>query len=44
MTIIRYRLRFRDGSHGAWTTDKEMIEKDAEFFRAKIETWEVELP
>lgn len=44
MTIIRYRLRFRNGSRSAWTTNKEMIEKDAKFFRAEIETWEVELP
>lgn len=43
MKEIRYRLRFRDGSHGAWTTDKEYIEESARFFRAEIEIWEVEV-
>ena len=44
MTEIRYRLVFKDGSHGAWSTDKVEIEKSAKFFHAKIETWEVTLP
>ena len=44
MTEIRYRLVFKNGTHSAWTTDKERIEKDAKFFRAKIEKWVVELP
>ena len=44
MTITRYRLIYRDGSCGAWTTDKEMIEENAKFFHARIETWIVELP
>lgn len=40
MTIIRtcYRLVYRDGSHGPWTSDYEQAKKDAEFFRARIET------
>ena len=40
MTIIRtcYRLVYRDGSHGPWTSDYEQVRKDAEFFRARIET------
>lgn len=42
MTEIRYRLVFRDGTHGAWTTDKERIEEDAKFFHATIETWVVQ--
>ena len=44
MAIIRYRLVFRNGSHGAWTTDKKAIEESAKFFGAMIETWEVILP
>ena len=42
MTEIRYRLVFRDGTHGAWTTDKKRIEENAKFFHATIETWVVE--
>lgn len=44
MKVIRYRLVFRDGSHSAWTTDKERITKNAKFFGVDIEVWEVELP
>lgn len=33
----RYRLVFRDGSHGAWTQDYEWIKEMAKFFRAEIE-------
>ena len=44
MTIIRFRLVFKNGTHGAWTTDKARIEQDAKFFNATIEEWEVELP
>ena len=44
MTEIRYRLVYRDGSHGAWSTDKARIEESAKFFGARIETWEVILP
>jgi hypothetical protein len=43
-TIIRYRLIFRDGSHGGWSTDLESIQASAEHFRARIEKWVVELP
>lgn len=32
-----YRLVYRDGSHGAWTRDKEWIEECAKFFNAEIE-------
>ena len=35
-----YRLRFSDGSHGAWTRDYERIKRDAMFFMAKIEVKE----
>ncbi len=35
---IMYRLKYRNGSRGAWSFDKNRIEKNAEFFRAKIET------
>ena len=44
MTVIRYRLVFKDGSCGAWTMDKARAEEDAKFFGAKVETWEVKLP
>lgn len=30
--MMYYRLIFKDGSHGAWTTDRERIEKDHKFF------------
>lgn len=33
-----YRLVFKNGTHSAWSRDKESIEKDAKFFRARIET------
>lgn len=36
-----YRLTFKDGSHSAWTTNKALVEKDAKFFHATIETKEV---
>lgn len=39
-----YRLIFRDGSHGAWTTNKAEVEENAKFFHAMIETWEVKFP
>ena len=41
MTEIRYRVIFKDGSHGAWSTDKERTESTAKFFRATVETWTV---
>ena len=44
MTIIRYRLVYKNGNHGAWTTNKTEIEESAKFFGATIETWEVKLP
>jgi hypothetical protein len=44
MTIIRYRLIYKNGTHSAWTTNKAQIEESAQFFNAKIETWIVELP
>lgn len=31
-----YRLCFKDGSHGAWETDRDRVIEDAEFFRAEI--------
>ena len=43
-TIVRYRLIFRDGSYGAWETDLKRIQESAEYFRARIEKWVVELP
>lgn len=33
-----YRLKYRDGSHGAWTKDYAWIQECATFFHAKIET------
>lgn len=39
-----YRLIFRDGSHGAWTTNRIEVEEDAKFFHATIEIKEVKLP
>ena len=44
MTVVRYRLVFKDGSCGAWTMDKARIEESAKLFHATIETWEVTLP
>ena len=35
-----YRLRYSDGTVGAWSTDKEATMKMAKFFNAKVETWE----
>lgn len=32
-----YRLVFKDGSHGAWSSDYESIKESAKFFGAKIE-------
>jgi len=32
-----YRLVYKDGSCGAWTTDHERIVEDAKYFNAKIE-------
>jgi len=42
--MILYRLRFSDGSHGAWTMDKARIEENYKFFfpLAKIETMEID--
>ncbi len=40
----RYRLIFRDGSASAWSTDYNSMKESAEFFKAKIEVWEVQLP
>ena len=33
-----YRLIYKDGSHGGWTSDKERIEECAKLFNAKIES------
>lgn len=33
-----YRLIYRDGTHGAWTTDYAWIEECAKFFGATIES------
>lgn len=35
-----YRLVYRNGHKGAWTTDFARIRKDAEMFKARIETKE----
>ena len=35
---ILYRLRFRDGSVGAWSSDLKRIQNSAKFFRATIES------
>ena len=37
MTQIRYRLVYRDGSHGAWSTNLDWLQECAKFFNAKIE-------
>ena len=36
----RYRLAYKDGSHGAWTSNYEYIKKMADFFSAEIEVEE----
>ena len=41
MTTVRYRLVYKDGSHGAWSTDKARIEADAKILNARIEKWEI---
>lgn len=42
MKVTYYRLRYTNGSHGAWTTNYEMIVENAKFFKAEIETREFE--
>ena len=32
-----YRLIYKDGSHGAWSSDLERVKSDAKFFGARIE-------
>ena len=32
-----YRLRYKDGSHGAWDSNLERIQESAKFFDAIIE-------
>lgn len=44
MTTTRYRVVYRNGSHGAWTSNKEWIEYLVKKFNAKMETWVVDLP
>lgn len=44
MTVIRYRVVYRDGSHGAWNADKDNVERLAKEFNGRVETWIVELP
>jgi len=40
MTITRYRIIFKDGSRGPWTTDKAYIEAEVKhYWGAKIDTW-----
>lgn len=36
-----YRVIYRDGSHGAWSTDKEWVEHIAKKYRAIVDTKEV---
>lgn len=37
MEIKYYRLVYRDGSHGAWSTNLEWLKECAKMFRATIE-------
>jgi hypothetical protein len=37
---MMYRLVFRDGSHSAWSFDKERTEQNAKSLRATVETKE----
>lgn len=34
-----YRVVYRDGSHGAWTSDREWAYTTAKLFRAEVEVW-----
>lgn len=34
-----YRLRYSDGTVGAWSSDKERIMEMAKFFNAHVDTW-----
>lgn len=37
-----YRLVYRDGSHGAWSSDYERTLEYAKFFKARIEEMVIE--
>lgn len=39
---ILYRVLFKDGTHGAWGTDKERALKSAKFFCGIVEAWDRE--
>lgn len=41
--MTRYRLRFKDGSVSAWSSNKEEVEENAKFFKAEIEVWVIEI-
>ena len=36
-----YRLKYKDGTHGAWTQNYDWIKECAKFFNAIIETEEL---
>ena len=38
--VTYFRLVYRNGSHGAWNSDLEFVKKNANFFRADIESKE----
>jgi len=33
-----YRLVFKNGRHGAWSLNKDRVERDAKLFNATVET------
>ena len=35
--MVYYRLVFKNGHHGAWTSDFDRIQESAKFFGARIE-------
>jgi len=36
-----YRIVYKDGSHGAWTSNREWAYTTAELFHAEVEVWTV---
>ena len=43
--ITRYRVIYKDGTHGTWTLNKAEAEENLKFFNGiRIETWTAELP
>lgn len=38
MAVTYYRLRYRSGDYGAWTTNYDLVKKNADFFKAEIES------